>query len=170
MKTIQKYFQDNKEMLNDQIPPAGHALRFKHKLRRQKIQRQWSIISASVAAAIVLAISVFMLTNKPAADFDTSLCSAVVPDQLPEDVKMADTYFEREVRKKSLEVLSSFSVANTMGKMHYLKSINEYQIHRCRLYRKLEDYPENRRLHHALLQQYQMTLQQQSRLLTLLNP
>jgi hypothetical protein len=170
MKLIQKYFQDKREMFDDQLPPAGHALRFKQKLKRQKQLQMWSRVSAVAAVLIVVAVSVFILTDRTAPDFDVSTCSLNVPDQLPENIKMADTYFDREVREKSLQVLNSFSLANTTGKMQYLKSIHEYQNHRCKLYRKLEDYPENPRLHNALLQQYQMTLHQQSRLLKLLNP
>ncbi|MFO7880803.1 MAG: hypothetical protein R6V52_12270 [Bacteroidales bacterium] len=170
MKKTQTYFHNNKESFDNQKLPDGHALRFSQKLRRQHRALQIRRLSGIAAAIAVLAVTALIFNHQQTDAGQWNFCEANVSSKIPRDIQLADTYFKREMYEHSLQVFSAIASTNPDGKRKYLQSLSNYRQHRCELYSRMEDNPENPRLHAALLQQYQMAIQQQSKLIQMLNP
>lgn len=101
MKSLESFFQENRQEFDTNEPPKGHFERFKAKLDDQKPLRKvniWMVASAAAVAGIILTASLSLLLNLNG--LTSPINSGLVSVNLTPEIIQIDEYYQHQVNEK----------------------------------------------------------------------
>jgi hypothetical protein len=101
MKSLQTYFQENRQKFDTIEPPVGHFERFKAKLNNQKPLHKvniWMVASAAAVTGIILTASVSLLLNFNG--LTSSISSGILSASVTPEIIQIDEYYQHQVNEK----------------------------------------------------------------------
>ena len=161
MDTLEQLIRDNREHIQNDLPPEGHIERFQLKLENnnRKKSNYWIGFISGIAAVLLLGIFIFLSQNK---NDGQQMTLAKVSDQYKE----VEFYYTSTIslQTEKLKEISKKMDDDPNMKMIF-KELNDYDQVYAQICKDLDATPNDERVINAMITYYQTKLEIINRIL-----
>lgn len=161
MNSIEEFFRNHRDQLNDAEPDEGHFDRFRYKLERmfgaEKVVRKISIVPYLLKAAVVTLLvtlsSLYVWDSFIRPESRMMTLSDVSPQY-----REVENYYVSEVSARETEILNLDIMGTPAQKEIMLQEIRNMDSIYVELQKELKAHPNDERVINAMIEHYQTKL------------